>query len=670
MLNCQPKRIELEAVGRSLRSLHAVGFTAMPKKQRKRQRRPENVELARWRQLSTRQWMLILAVVCQLTTIAITWRVWLVRDDPVNLPLPGIPGMSAPYSAYLILMPLVISAAAILVWPRPALAAHATIYVFACLLDQYRLQPQYFSLIVLIAACCTQFGPWFARWYLASMWLWTGIHKLLSPDWLGIESWRFLRNVGINAGDSSLSFAIAVGIAEIGTGLLAIFKPRFAVAPCIAIHLAILLTLSPLLANHNESVWPWNLATAVIGAWVLSQSAPSPKPVVRLVVVSLLAIIPAGYYIGLVNSRLSFLLYSGNLPQAIHTSPAETELLGGWTGLKVPFPNSAGTFKQQFELRSAAGDKLHISDPRPWVDDRYFLKDRDGQVQEISRDRFYDERFGEVGGIELDSVNAQWLLARSGAQIGRDDNERIVTLELKGSEIGDRQFALLRRLPNLKMLKIEHTAVTDVGLNALADHRLLEVIEMRGGEFSARGLKTLAELRSLGELRLEGDEFQSRTISGLKDAGQIQTLHLNDTDLDDSGIRTLSTLAGLHWLNVSHTRLTGEGLKHLKELPHLYWLNLSHTPLVSEGLKEVGQLTDLQILELAGTQVDDTSLVELLALTKCELLSLEATQITDESLDTLAKMTWLQTLIVRDTHISEKGLERLRRLLAGTRIDG
>lgn len=582
--------------------------------------------------------MLCIAVVCQLLTMLITWPVWNVREQPVNLPLLPRPAVS-----FGLLM--VLSLAAIPLRPREGVLVHATLFVAAVVLDQYRLQPQFISLIVLMFACAFKTGTWFARWYLASMWLWSGLHKLLSPEWLGWGSWTFLESCGIPADGWHGYFAVAVAVVEISLGLAAIFVPRRAALFCLLLHLGILLSLSPLMRNFNISVWPWNLATAIVGAWVLRQEFSPPPAGWRQALVAAVLIIPAGYYFDLVNPHLAFVLYSGNMPHAIHTSRDSLQRLDGWGSLTVPFPDSPRLFVQLFAQTAAAGDKLFIDDPRWGLPDRYFLKETDGSVSEISRKRFlHGEDEGqpagaevtgaEVSGIEIADPSDIWQIERSGVKLEYDENRLEVSASLAGPEFTDDALQQLVNLPNLRRLRIEDSRITDNGLAHLTQLPWLEIIEIRRSPITDRGLEHLAACRRLSGLHLEQLAI---TNGGLKvlDKLQLEALHLPDTPIDDSGLTHVARLTKLTWLDLSRTHVTSAGLARLRALRACNWINLSHTQIDDAGLAHLASLTRLEIVELEGTAISDAGITPLALLTELRHLNLRGTRVTPAAAENL-----------------------------------
>lgn len=594
------------------------------------------------------------AALCQLATVIITWSVWNVRDQPVNLPLWSLPEISFGW-------PVAISLLAALVWPRNGLMVHAAVVGAACLWDQYRLQPQFISLIVLMAACVWPTATWLARWYLAAMWLWAGLHKFLSPEWFDFQSAHFLAECGMPS-DWHLAFALTAAAGETALGITAAIAPRRAAVACLVLHLGILLALSPLARNYNASVWPWNLATAFVGLWVLKQNVAPPSVWPR-VLAALFFVVPAGFFADLVNPHLAFVLYSGNLPRAVHIGHDSTRRIDGWTGLAIPFPDSPRLLAECFRRTAVGGDKLHVADPRWGLPDHYYIMQPDGSIRETSRRHFLDATpdGDEVVGVELDDPNAVFWLGRSGVVLSGPCHD-IVLGAAAGSQTNTRELGQIGSLHNLRELWIEGAPIADDALAAIAKLGCLEIIKMKNCDVTDSGLRHLAELESLRWLHLEGMAINDRGLAILDSLPQLETLHLLATDIGNPTLARIGSLEQLEWLDLTDTKITGN-LSELGRLNKLRWLNLSGTPLNDEKLPPLERLTGLEVLQLARTMITDSGLRHLEQLYDCQHLDLEATAITDDGLASLSSLVALRRLNLRGTQVTAAGIERLKQKL-------
>jgi hypothetical protein len=435
----------------------------------------------------------------------------------------------------------------------------------------------------------------------------------------------------------------------------------------------ILLLLSPVFRHHNASVWPWNVATAVVGFWLLRQPTPAPGPRrrYRYAVLAALFLGPAGYYLDLVNAHLAFVLYSGNLPRGLHTSPGRLTRLGGWDGLSVPFPDSPRLFVQAFRQTAAPGDKLHVGDPRWGLADRYFVKAPDGSVREISRERFAraDAETGEVAGIEWESPEAVWRLERAGAALERDTDQLYHAAAFSGPQCDAAVLGQLSLLPNLRELKAEHGAAAGAALAAAAELRRLQVVEIDDCPLTDDELQALAGAEALRWLHLERVGITSDGLRVLERLPRLEVLRLPSTRIDDSGLARIGTLTDLHWLDLRDTRVGGAGLAHLRALRQCGWLDLSGTDVDDEALRPLAALTRLERVQLGRTAITDAGLVHLRPLTNCRHLALEQTRVSDAGLDQLKPLTGLRTLKLRGTAVTAQGAQRLREALPACKIE-
>ena len=305
------------------------------------------------------RWLLI---VCQALTLLITWPLWQVHQSPPMLPLIPLPTFDL--GALLLL-----SLGLILIFPRIGLIAHTTLIIYAVMIDQLRLQPEIISLVLLLwSTLPNPHLQTIGRAHLIALWFWAGTHKLLSVG--------FLTDTGPLLLGALLPFApewfvnsggYLIALTEILAGILAFLPATRRLSGWLAfgVHIGILLTLSPLGLHWNQAVWPWNAALAVAGfALIWNWSEPLvTRRRLTTVVVLLILVMPAGYYVGMVDAYLAHNLYTSNVPRAISTAFRPTMT---WDVLNVPMPPEHRLFEQYFRLVCGPNDQLTIRDSRWW----------------------------------------------------------------------------------------------------------------------------------------------------------------------------------------------------------------------------------------------------------------------------------------------------------------
>lgn len=122
--------------------------------------------------------------------------------------------------------------------------------------------------------------------------------------------------------------------------------------------------------------------------------------------------------------------------------------------------------------------------------------------------------------------------------------------------------SLAAKHPNLRVLQLMGTNVTDADLVHLRGLAKLEALSLKRTAVTGSGLAQLASLRKLG------------------------FINLADTKLTDAEMRELGKLPGITGLNLSNTKITDAGLIHLKSMSRLTKLNLTGTAVTDAGIKE------------------------------------------------------------------------------------
>jgi hypothetical protein len=132
----------------------------------------------------------------------------------------------------------------------------------------------------------------------------------------------------------------------------------------------------------------------------------------------------------------------------------------------------------------------------------------------------------------------------------------------KVADAASRLPSLAAKHPDLRVLQLIGTNVTDADLVHLRGLAKLESLGLRSTAVTGAGLAQLTSLRKLGYINLA------------------------DTKLTDAQMPALGKLAGITGLNLSNTKITDAGLIHLKSMSRLTKLNLTGTAVTDAGIAE------------------------------------------------------------------------------------
>ncbi len=477
---------------------------------------------------------LTVTVISQAATILITWDLWQSRSavSPlINLPWFGTPPQFD--YAWLLLVSLGLTLISPKYW---GFAFHVLILAIAIATDQLRCQPQILSVVVLMAACIFPWGRKFGVWFLIAMWLWAGIHKLLSPDWYGDVTYYLLYRNQFQWGSFRLwdhhgALAIIAAVAEVALGALAWWCPKLAAPVCFLTHVSIAAFL--IVVDWNFSVLPWNFCTAIVGVWLLwslnddSHCMPLPKSKSGKLAVAILLLSPIGFYFGMVRHSFCHVLYSANFPDAVISTTEGPKICETIRELRVPFPHEPKAFIDLFRLTAKPGEKLHIREYRRSLRSRFFEMSPQRTVVEISRDQFFSYNDDSVAGIAFDDRRKLFQLDKEfhTANLGLENNDPSVAKILKRTEgemawaikfSPDKQkeqsYELIGGLPNLEQIQLRGTNISNDELNVASVLLRLRGIGLNDTAITDDGLRHLVDLPLLETIEAEGTSITEEAI--------------------------------------------------------------------------------------------------------------------------------------------------------------
>ena len=326
--------------------------------------------------------MRALVAACQAASIVLTWPLW--QSRRASSGLPNLPIFDAAIFEHLAIPMgelLLASLAAAMIWPRIGAAAHVALLLAAIALDQQRIQPEFISLAILLAGTMPQKGPQLvARCHLISLWLFAGIHKLLSSAYLLETGPDLAHGLLANINDrQAFMVGLAMAVAELTLGIISIHPLSRRWTPLMAagLHGGILLAL--VLRGWNTAVWPWNLALAIAGyvwfsdwpdpLWLPSRTAGQSPARGWQVAAGLVLCYPVLFYANLCDGYLAWCVYSANVPEAVvfdaQSPEGERLFYRAYRPLNVPFSPAVRLYESHFQRTAQPGDVLEIDDPRP-----------------------------------------------------------------------------------------------------------------------------------------------------------------------------------------------------------------------------------------------------------------------------------------------------------------
>jgi hypothetical protein len=153
------------------------------------------------------------------------------------------------------------------------------------------------------------------------------------------------------------------------------------------------------------------------------------------------------------------------------------------------------------------------------------------------------------------------------------------TLRLDHTEVTDKGLEHIANLPGLKDLRVTNTGVTGAGLAKLKSLKNLRVLKASAIHDANKLVRALDGTKVLLATNLRRDRLSDSDVEILGRIPTLRTLYLGDNpEVSNQGVAYLTKLPNLYLLDLWACRLTPECIPFLKRIPSLHKLHidLSH----------------------------------------------------------------------------------------------
>jgi len=137
---------------------------------------------------------------------------------------------------------------------------------------------------------------------------------------------------------------------------------------------------------------------------------------------------------------------------------------------------------------------------------------------------------------------------------------RLSSLVLAWCNIGDKATEYLKGMQRLRILDLEETSVTEIGVGQLVTLGQLSDLNLSGIPMSPEAIRKLNRFPLLTTLELSGWELSADHYQAILELDGILDLDLSRTNIDDEGLLRLLKLRDLRSLDVEGTEVTSSGI--------------------------------------------------------------------------------------------------------------
>lgn len=294
----------------------------------------------------------------------------------------------------------------------------------------------------------------------------------------------------------------------------------------------------------------------------------------------------------------------------------------------------------------------------------------------------------QLFGAGMKAGDTEWITDLGGS-VTRDAQGHVTGVNLRGTWVGDTDLRRLNEFPDLTVLDLSLTHITDQGMAEIKNLPNVADFSLYFAEYvTDEGVSAIKDWKKLKRLNLHGTKTGDTGLEHISGITALESLNVGSTLMTDVGLERLTTLPNLKELTMGGNELGDAGLQALRQMPHLTFLDLSGrqgtdknvwTIAMSEvGLDAVLTLKELRELRFScvsiGAGIEGQKLGEvtflsvtpkwldrMASLPKLERLKLQGcSRVGDESVRTLSSMKALKEADLQGTGVTEKGAAALK----------
>jgi len=293
-----------------------------------------------------------------------------------------------------------------------------------------------------------------------------------------------------------------------------------------------------------------------------------------------------------------------------------------------------------------------------------------------------------AAGPKTGEDNAQWITDLGGS-ITRNAQGNITSVMLRGTWVGDSDLHRLNQYPDLSILDLSLTHITDEGMQEIKTLSGITELNLYFAQYvTDEGVAAIKDWKKLKRLNLQGTKAGDSALEHIAGITTLESLNVGSTLMTDVGLERLTSLPNLKELTMGGNELGDAGLQALRQMPALTYLDLSGRQgndknvwtiaMTNLGLRAVLTLKNLRELRFActstavgieGAKFGEVStlsvtkewLEQMKSLPQLQVLQVQGcNRINDNAVEALLALPALREADLKGTSVTEQGASRLR----------
>jgi len=239
--------------------------------------------------------------------------------------------------------------------------------------------------------------------------------------------------------------------------------------------------------------------------------------------------------------------------------------------------------------------------------------------------------------------------------------EKVETIRLGALNFDDESLGVfLNKTPNLKIIDLTQTNITDYSLTLLAKFCKLETLNLSKTKITDKGIELIQDLKNLKSLILSETKITDNSLESLGKMNKLELINIENTTITDNGIEKISRLLAIQTLIIGGTKVTQKSMAVISNFSNLERLSLSNLSLSSKDIILLKNINNLRELDLVNIAMTDDIVKELANFFQIKSLSLSGKEINDKKLMYFKDYPFFDSLTIINSNVTDKGIARLK----------
>jgi internalin A len=293
-----------------------------------------------------------------------------------------------------------------------------------------------------------------------------------------------------------------------------------------------------------------------------------------------------------------------------------------------------------------------------------------------------------AGNTTTSEEDVQWITDLGGS-VARNAQGHVTSVTLRGTWVGDSDLQRLNQYPDLSILDLSLTHITDEGMQEIKTLNGITDFSLYFAQYvTDEGVAAIKGWKKLKRLNLQGTKAGDSALEHIAGITTLESLNVGSTLMTDVGLERLTSLPNLKELAMGGNELGDAGLQALRQMPGLTYLDLSGRQgndknvwtiaMTNLGLSAVLTLKNLRELRFActsttvgieGAKFGEVStlsvtgewLEQMKSLPELQVLQVQGCRrINDNAIGALLALPALREADLKGTSVTEQGVARLR----------